>query len=133
MAADSISPFIAGIVNKLDGDFVVAPKIAAPADLKENLSVFRASAAAFGRLRCWPRSLGLVPSATKSSSRIVGDQAVLAQGLIGGTVDAAYLGLHRSAGWCSARDFALARSRQSRHPLSRSRHRRAQKFSRSVT
>jgi ABC-type nitrate/sulfonate/bicarbonate transport system substrate-binding protein len=29
--------FIAGIINKLDGDFVVAPKIAAPADLKGKL------------------------------------------------------------------------------------------------
>ena len=29
--------FIAGIVNKLDGDFVVSSKIAAPADLKGKL------------------------------------------------------------------------------------------------
>ena len=34
MAAGLDLAFIAGIVNKLDGDFVVAPKISAPADLK---------------------------------------------------------------------------------------------------
>src|SRR5688500_1546457 len=34
MAAGLDLVFIAGIVNKLDGDFVVTPKIASPADLK---------------------------------------------------------------------------------------------------
>ena len=35
---------------------------------------------------------GLVPERDKIQFRIVGDQAVLTQGLISGTVDAAYLG-----------------------------------------
>ena len=85
--------FIAGIINKLDGDFVVSPKIAAPADLKGKIlgvqsiggGVWTFSMLALDR---W----GLVPERDKIQFRILGDQSVIAQGLISGTVDAAYLG-----------------------------------------
>jgi ABC-type nitrate/sulfonate/bicarbonate transport system substrate-binding protein len=51
--------FIAGIVNKLDGDFVVAPKIIAPVDLKGGkFWAYRALVAACGPLRCSPSTTG---------------------------------------------------------------------------
>lgn len=85
--------FIAGIVNKLDGDFVVSSKIAAPADLKGKLLGVQSIGGGVWTftmlaLDYW----GLVPERDKIQFRIVGDQAVLTQGLISGTVDAAYLG-----------------------------------------
>ena len=85
--------FIAGIVNKLDGDFVVSSKIAAPEISRERCSACRASVAACGPLPTLALDhWGLVPERDKIQFRIVGDQAVLTQGLISGTVDAAYLG-----------------------------------------
>ena len=85
--------FVAGIINKLDGDFVVSPKIAAPADLKGKIlgvqsiggGIWTFSMLALDR---W----GLVPERDKIQFRILGDQSVIAQGLISGSVDAAYLG-----------------------------------------
>jgi len=81
MAAGLDLAFIAGIVNKLDGDFVVGRRSSRRRISKENLSVFRASAAAFGRLRCWLSIIGgSCRSATKSNSVSSGDQAVLVNG-----------------------------------------------------
>jgi NitT/TauT family transport system substrate-binding protein len=85
--------FVAGIINKLDGDFVVAPKIAAPADLKGKIlgvqsiggGIWTFSMLALDR---W----GLSPERDKIQFRILGDQSVIAQGLVSGAVDAAYLG-----------------------------------------
>lgn len=85
--------FIAGIVNKLDGDFVVSPKIAAPADLKGKLLGVQSIGGGI-----WTFTMlaldhwGLVPERDKIQFRILGDQSVIAQGLISGAVDAAYLG-----------------------------------------
>ncbi len=93
MAAVLYLAFIAGIINKLDGDFVVAPKIAAPADLKGKFVGVQSIGGGV-----WTFTMlaldhwGLSPERDKIQFRIVGDQAVLAQGLISGTVDAAYLG-----------------------------------------
>jgi ABC-type nitrate/sulfonate/bicarbonate transport system substrate-binding protein len=72
---------------------VVAPKIAAPADLKGKFIGIQSIGGGV-----WTFTMlaldhwGLVPERDKIQFRIVGDQAVLAQGLISGTVDAAYLG-----------------------------------------
>jgi ABC-type taurine transport system substrate-binding protein len=93
MAAGLDLAFIAGIVNKLDGDFVVAPKIATPADLKGKAVGIQSIGGGVWTftmlaLDYW----GLVPERDKIQMRIVGDQAVLTQGLISGVVDAAYLG-----------------------------------------
>ena len=85
--------FIAGIVNKLDGDFVASPKIAAPSDLKGKLLGVQSIGGGI-----WTFTMlaldhwGLVPERDKIQFRILGDQAVIAQGLISGAVDAAYLG-----------------------------------------
>ena len=62
--------FIAGIVNKLDGDFVVSPEDRPFLPIsREKLSASKASAAAFGRLPCWLSIIGgSCPSEIKSSS-----------------------------------------------------------------
>lgn len=93
MAAGLDLAFIAGIVNKLDGDFVVAPKITSPADLKGKAVGIQSIGGGVWTftmlaLDYW----GLVPERDKIQMRIVGDQAVLTQGLLSGVVDAAYLG-----------------------------------------
>jgi len=93
MAAGLDLAFIAGIVNKLDGDFVVSPRIAAPADLRGKFLGIQSIGGGVWTftmlaLDYW----GLVPDRDKIQFRIVGDQAVLTQGLINGAVDAAYLG-----------------------------------------
>lgn len=85
--------FIAGIINKLDGDFVVSPKINAPAELKGKLIGVQSIGGGVWTfttlaLDHW----GLAPERDKIQFRILGDQSVMAQGLISGTVDAVYLG-----------------------------------------
>ena len=85
--------FIAGIVNRLDGDFVVSPKIKTPADLKGKILGVQSIGGGIWMftmlaLDHW----GLVPERDKIQFRILGDQAVIAQGVLAGSVDAAYLG-----------------------------------------
>ena len=93
MAAGLDLAFIAGIVNKLDGDFVVAPKITTPADLKGKfLGIQSIGGGVWTFTMLALDHWGLVPERDKIQFRVVGDQAVLTQGLINGTVDAAYLG-----------------------------------------
>jgi NitT/TauT family transport system substrate-binding protein len=93
MAAGLDLAFIAGIVNKLDGDMVVSPKIATPAELKGKLLGVQSIGGGV-----WTFTMlaldhwGLVPERDKIQFRILGDQGVIAQGLISGIVDAAYLG-----------------------------------------
>ena len=85
--------FVAGIINKLDGDFVVSPKIMTPADLKgKNLGVQSIGGGVWTFSMLALDRWGLVPERDKIQFRILGDQSVIAQGLISGTVDAAYLG-----------------------------------------
>ena len=93
MAAGLDLAFIAGIVNKLDGDFLVTPKIASPADLRGKfIGIQSISGGVWTFTMLALDHWGLVPERDKIQFRIVGDQAVLTQGLINGTVDAAYLG-----------------------------------------
>jgi ABC-type nitrate/sulfonate/bicarbonate transport system substrate-binding protein len=93
MAAGLDLAFIAGIVNKLDGDMVVSPKITTPAELRGKLLGVQSIGGGV-----WTFTMlaldhwGLVPERDKIQFRILGDQAVIAQGLISGIVDAAYLG-----------------------------------------
>ncbi len=93
MAAGLDLAFIAGIVNKLDGDMVVSPKITTPAELRGKLLGVQSIGGGV-----WTFTMlaldhwGLVPERDKIQFRILGDQAVIAQGLISGIVDGAYLG-----------------------------------------
>jgi ABC-type nitrate/sulfonate/bicarbonate transport system substrate-binding protein len=86
--------FVAGLINKLDGTFVVAPNIKTPADLKGKKigvqsiggGVWMFSMLAFDH---W----GINPERDNIQFRIIGDQAVMAQALAtGGIIDGAYLG-----------------------------------------
>ncbi len=85
--------FIAGIVNKLDGDLVISSKIKNPADLKGKILGVQSIGGGIWMftmlaLDHW----GLVPERDKIQFRVLGDQSVIAQGLMTGAVDAAYLG-----------------------------------------
>jgi ABC-type nitrate/sulfonate/bicarbonate transport system substrate-binding protein len=85
--------FVAGIINKLDGDFVVAPKIARPADLKgKTLGVQSIGGGIWTFSMLALEHWGLSPERDKIQFRILGDQSVITQSLISGTVDASYLG-----------------------------------------
>jgi ABC-type nitrate/sulfonate/bicarbonate transport system substrate-binding protein len=85
--------FIAGLINKLDGTFVVAPNIRAPADLKGKRvglqsiggGVWMFTMLAFEH---W----GLSPERDNIQLRVIGDQSVLAQAIASGIIDGAYLG-----------------------------------------
>ena len=85
--------FVAGIINKLDGDFVVSPKIAKPADLKgKTLGVQSIGGGIWTFSMLALEHWGLFPERDKIQFRILGDQSVITQSLISGTVDASYLG-----------------------------------------
>lgn len=85
--------FIAGIINKLDGDFVASPKIGSPAELKgKTLGVQSIGGGIWTFTMLGLDYWGLVPERDKIQFRILGDQSVIAQGLIGGNADAAHLG-----------------------------------------
>jgi NitT/TauT family transport system substrate-binding protein len=85
--------FIAGLINKLDGTFVVAPNIRSPAELKGKRigvqsiggGVWMFSMLAFEH---W----GLNPERDNIQFRIIGDQSVIAQALTQNIIDGAYLG-----------------------------------------
>jgi NitT/TauT family transport system substrate-binding protein len=85
--------FIAGLINKLDGTFVVGSSIRTPADLKGKRigvqsiggGVWMFSMLAFEK---W----GLNPERDNIQFRILGDQSVIAQALTQNIIDGAYLG-----------------------------------------
>jgi len=85
--------FIAGLINKLDGDFVVAPSIRTPAELKGK----RIGVQSIGG-GVWMFTLlafdhwGLDPGRDNIQLRVIGEQPVLAQALASGIIDGAYLG-----------------------------------------
>ncbi len=85
--------FIAGLINKLDGTFVVAPTIRTPADLKGK----RAGLQSIGG-GVWMFTMlafehwGLNPERDNIQLRVIGDQSVLAQAIASGIIDGAYLG-----------------------------------------
>jgi len=85
--------FVAGFINKLTGTFVVNPKINSPTDLKgKSLGVNSLSGGGWIFTMLTLDHWGLVPERDKIQFRTLGDQSVIAQGLLAGTVDAAYLG-----------------------------------------
>lgn len=85
--------FIAGIVNKLDGDLVVSSAIKSAPDLKGKiLGVQSIGGGVWMFTMLALDHWGLVPERDKIQFRVLGDQAVIAQGLMTGAVDASYLG-----------------------------------------
>ena len=93
MAAGLDLAYIAGLINKLDGTFMVNPSIKAPADLKGKRigvqsiggGVWMFSMLAFEH---W----GLSPERDNIQFRIIGDQSVLAQAITQNIIDGGYLG-----------------------------------------
>jgi ABC-type nitrate/sulfonate/bicarbonate transport system substrate-binding protein len=85
--------FFGGIVNRADGDFVVAPNISRPEDLKgKRLGVQSIGGGVWSLAMLALEQLGLEPSRDKILVMIVGDQPVLTQAMATGNIDAAYLG-----------------------------------------
>ena len=85
--------YIAGLINKLDGTFMVNPSIKTPADLKGK----KIGVQSIGGV-VWMFSMlafdhwGLVPERDNIQLRIIGDQSVLAQAIGQNIIDGGYLG-----------------------------------------
>ncbi len=85
--------FIAGVINKLDGYFVVSPKIKSPADLKgKTLGVQSIGGGIWMFTMMALDHWGLSPERDKIQFRVIGDQSVIAQAMTTGIVDGALLG-----------------------------------------
>ena len=85
--------FIAGLINKLDGDFVVAPSIRTPAELKgKRIGVQSIGGGGWMFTLLAFDHWGLDPGRDNIQLRVIGEQPVLAQALASGIIDGAYLG-----------------------------------------
>lgn len=93
MAAGLDLVFIAGLINKLDGYFVVAPHIKTPSDLRgKNIGVQSIGGGAWMFTVLAFEYWGVNPERDNIKFRVIGDQSVTAQALASGIVDGAYLG-----------------------------------------
>ena len=85
--------FVAGFINRLSGMFVANPRVKTPMDLKgKSLGVNSLSGGGWIFAMLMLDYWGLVPERDKIQFRTLGEQAVMAQGVMSGTVDAAFLG-----------------------------------------
>ena len=85
--------FIAGFINRLSGMFVANPQIRTPSDLKgKSVAVNSLSGGGWIFSMLMLDYWGLVPERDKIQFRTLGEQAVMAQGVLSGTADAAFLG-----------------------------------------
>src|SRR5919197_702119 len=85
--------FVAGFINKLTGNFIANPKIKSPPELKgKSLGVNSLSGGGWIFTMLMLDYWGLAPERDKIQFRTLGDQAVITQGLMNGTVDAAFVG-----------------------------------------
>jgi NitT/TauT family transport system substrate-binding protein len=85
--------FIAGLINKLDGAFVVNPEIKSPFDLKgKNIGVQSIGGGVWMFTMLAFERWGLNPERDNIRFRVIGDQSVTAQAMTTGAIDAAYLG-----------------------------------------
>ena len=85
--------WVAGMINKLDGYFYVAPKIQKPEDLKGKIIGVQSIGGGI-----WMFTMmsfdhwGISPERDKIQMRVIGDQSVLVQALGTGIIDGAVLG-----------------------------------------
>ena len=85
--------FIAGLANKLNGTMVASPAIASPADLKgKNIAIQSIGGGVWMITQLVLEHWGLDPKRDGINLRIVGDESVMVQSLMLGTVDATYAG-----------------------------------------
>ena len=85
--------FFGGIVNRADGDFVVAPSIVRAEDLRgKKLGVQSIGGGVWSLTMLALEHLGLEPNRDKIMVLVLGDQPILTQAMATGKIDAAYLG-----------------------------------------
>ena len=85
--------FIAGLINKLDGAFVVNPSIKTITDLKgKTVGVQSMGGGIWMFTMLAFEHWGLNPERDGIKFRIISDQAVIAQAITSGTLDGSYLG-----------------------------------------
>ncbi|HKY06654.1 MAG TPA: ABC transporter substrate-binding protein [Candidatus Binatia bacterium] len=85
--------YIAGLINKLDGAFMVNPSIKSPADLKgKKLGVQSIGGGVWMFSMLALEHWGLNPERDNIQFRIIGDQSVLAQAITQNIIDGGYLG-----------------------------------------
>jgi NitT/TauT family transport system substrate-binding protein len=85
--------YIAGLINKLDGAFMVNPSIKSPADLKgKRLGVQSIGGGVWMFSMLALEHWGLNPERDNIQFRIIGDQSVLAQAITQNIIDGGYLG-----------------------------------------
>lgn len=90
--------FFGGIVNRADGDFVVAPAVRRAEDLRgKRVGVQSIGGGVWSLSMLALEHLALEPTRDKITILIVGDQSVLTQAMATGMIDAAYLGYTFSA------------------------------------
>jgi NitT/TauT family transport system substrate-binding protein len=85
--------FTAGLINKLDGYFTVSPKIRSPEDLKgKTLGVQSIGGGIWMFTLMVLDHWGLNAERDKIQIRVIGDDSLLAQGVMTGVIDGAILG-----------------------------------------
>ena len=85
--------FFGGIVNRADGDFVVAPSILRAEELRgKKLGVQSIGGGVWSLAMLALEHLGLEPNRDKIMVLVLGDQPILTQAMATGKIDAAYLG-----------------------------------------
>ena len=85
--------FVAGFINRLTGMFMAQPKIKTPADLKgKSVGVNSLSGGGWIFSMLTLDHCGLSPERDKIQFRTLGDQSVMVQGFMAGTVDAVLVG-----------------------------------------
>src|SRR5258706_9895942 len=84
--------FFAGIINQADGDFIAAPTIRTPEDLKgKRIGVQSIGGGVWSRAMLSLEDFGLEPVRDHITLLIIGDSPVLAQSMMSGGIDATYL------------------------------------------
>jgi NitT/TauT family transport system substrate-binding protein len=92
MASGLDLAFIAGLINKLDGAFVVNPSIRSPADLKgKRIGIQSIGGGVWMFTMLAFEHWGLDPDRDKIQFRILGDQSVQAQAMMQNVIDGGYL------------------------------------------
>ena len=84
--------FVAGLANQLNGTMVAAPAIHSPADLKGKNIGIQSIGGVWMITQLVLEHWGLEPKRDRINLRIVGDESVMVQSLVLGTVDATYAG-----------------------------------------
>lgn len=101
--------FIAGLANKLNGTMVAAPAIQSPADLKgRNIAIQSIGGGVWMITQLVLEHWGLEPKRDGINLRIVGDESVMVQSLVLGTVDATYAGY----AYATAQETGVSRARR---------------------